>query len=297
MVSGHFPSLYANRAPWATLFVLVIAGALVRHILNIRFAFPAWRGALAATLVGATVALGALMSMTPAPAESPASRTPERGGVVRPGTAHHRSPLRRLPLRDAVRSHLWPRAGGRDVRFTGADPHASRANQGARCRLTDDAACEPHNITDGERMLLGPLDRSGWPHRSLNRKSTATCRREATANVRRESVRRAAANKGVEKGAPCDAVRCSRPCRPRHAERAPRRTFAARFPHHVAVQRLAAAICRVAERAEEQRHVIVLRLRRDLECDAYLRVEARPLHDRRNTARRRSRGDTCRRRA
>jgi uncharacterized membrane protein len=63
MVSGHFPSLYAGRATWASLLVLVIAGAAVRHILNVRFSFTAWRGALAATLVGAVAALWMLMSL------------------------------------------------------------------------------------------------------------------------------------------------------------------------------------------------------------------------------------------
>jgi uncharacterized membrane protein len=50
MVSGHFPSLYAGRAPWATLLLLVVAGALVRHILNMRFHWRPWRVALGATI-------------------------------------------------------------------------------------------------------------------------------------------------------------------------------------------------------------------------------------------------------
>ncbi|MDB4906033.1 MAG: hypothetical protein JWO05_817 [Gemmatimonadetes bacterium] len=63
MVSGHFPSLYAGRAPWASLLVLVIAGAAVRHVLNTRFSFAAWRVVLGAVLVAATVALYVLMTL------------------------------------------------------------------------------------------------------------------------------------------------------------------------------------------------------------------------------------------
>ncbi|MDQ2667683.1 MAG: urate hydroxylase PuuD [Gemmatimonadota bacterium] len=75
MVSGHFPSLYAGRAPWASLLVLVIAGATVRHILNVRFSFSAWRGALAGTLVVSVVALWMLMTLPLASTPLAASAT------------------------------------------------------------------------------------------------------------------------------------------------------------------------------------------------------------------------------
>ena len=61
MVSNHFPSLYGHRWNWLVLFVLVATGALVRHLLNIRFTFPAWKPALAASLAaGAVVIFGLL---------------------------------------------------------------------------------------------------------------------------------------------------------------------------------------------------------------------------------------------
>lgn len=64
MLSAHFPGLYAHPWSWVTLGVLVLAGASVRHILNIRFTFRRWRPALAATVGAAVLALHALTTRT-----------------------------------------------------------------------------------------------------------------------------------------------------------------------------------------------------------------------------------------
>src|SRR4051812_22660832 len=61
MVSAHFPSLYAGSFAWATLLVLIISGAAVRHVLNIRFHFMPWRSAMAAVIL---VSVGALWVLT-----------------------------------------------------------------------------------------------------------------------------------------------------------------------------------------------------------------------------------------
>jgi uncharacterized membrane protein len=55
MMSAHFPSLYAGRGD-LPLLTLLIGGATVRHILNIRFTYRWWKQALAATMA-ATVLL------------------------------------------------------------------------------------------------------------------------------------------------------------------------------------------------------------------------------------------------
>lgn len=54
MVSNHFPAIYGSRLNWALLLVLIAGGALVRHFLNIRFTFAAWKPALG-SVIGATV--------------------------------------------------------------------------------------------------------------------------------------------------------------------------------------------------------------------------------------------------
>jgi len=63
MLISHFPAVYSSRLNWLLLLVLIAAGAAVRHVMNIRFTFPAWRPALAATMVGGVVALIAIMRL------------------------------------------------------------------------------------------------------------------------------------------------------------------------------------------------------------------------------------------
>lgn len=61
MVISHFPAVYGSRLNWLLLLVLTAAGAAVRHLLNIRFTFSAWRPVLAGTLVGSVFALIAIL--------------------------------------------------------------------------------------------------------------------------------------------------------------------------------------------------------------------------------------------
>ena len=56
MVSNHFPAIYGSPYNWIQLLVIVASGALVRHILNIRWTFASWKPALAVT-IAATVAI------------------------------------------------------------------------------------------------------------------------------------------------------------------------------------------------------------------------------------------------
>ena len=51
MVSSHFSSVYGHRLNWLLLLVLIAGGAGVRHVLNIRLTWGAWKPALAATIV------------------------------------------------------------------------------------------------------------------------------------------------------------------------------------------------------------------------------------------------------
>jgi uncharacterized membrane protein len=50
MLSSHFPGVYGHPLNWLLLLLLVAIGAMVRHILNIRFAFRQWVPALVLTL-------------------------------------------------------------------------------------------------------------------------------------------------------------------------------------------------------------------------------------------------------
>jgi uncharacterized membrane protein len=72
MVSSHFPTMYGHRWNWVLLIVIIVAGAAVRHVLNIRWVFPHWKPALAATMVASVGVLYALM-VKPAPTTTSAS--------------------------------------------------------------------------------------------------------------------------------------------------------------------------------------------------------------------------------
>jgi uncharacterized membrane protein len=61
MLISHFPGVYGSRLNWLLLLVLIAAGSAVRHVLNIRFAFPAWQPVLAAIMVGSVLVLIAVL--------------------------------------------------------------------------------------------------------------------------------------------------------------------------------------------------------------------------------------------
>lgn len=69
MLSSHFPGVYGHPRAWFLLGVLVLAGASVRHLLNIRFTFPRWREALGVVVV-ASLAVLHLASTRPAGADA-----------------------------------------------------------------------------------------------------------------------------------------------------------------------------------------------------------------------------------
>ncbi|MFO0600712.1 MAG: urate hydroxylase PuuD [Myxococcaceae bacterium] len=60
MLSNHFPSTYGHPLNWLVLFVLIFAGAGIRHFMNIRFGLKsvgAWLGPIIGIAVVATVLL------------------------------------------------------------------------------------------------------------------------------------------------------------------------------------------------------------------------------------------------
>jgi len=61
MLISHFPAVYGSRLNWLLLLVLIAEGAAVRHVLNLRFTFPAWRPVLAGTMTASVLALIAIL--------------------------------------------------------------------------------------------------------------------------------------------------------------------------------------------------------------------------------------------
>jgi uncharacterized membrane protein len=75
MISNHFPATYGDPRAWIVLFVLMLAGAGVRHMMNIRFYFRGWLPwALAIVTVASALLFGLTNHARPAaPAGGPAS--------------------------------------------------------------------------------------------------------------------------------------------------------------------------------------------------------------------------------
>jgi uncharacterized membrane protein len=84
MISNHFPATYSDPQAWLVLFVLMLAGAGVRHMMNIRFGYAYW---LPWALAIATVGIALVMSLTshprPAAAAGQASFADVEGVVAR----------------------------------------------------------------------------------------------------------------------------------------------------------------------------------------------------------------------
>jgi uncharacterized membrane protein len=57
MLSNHFPAVYGHKHAWLVLLTLLAVGAMVRHVLNIRFHFKAWVPALVSTIAFGVIAL------------------------------------------------------------------------------------------------------------------------------------------------------------------------------------------------------------------------------------------------
>ena len=96
MLSAHFPSLYA-RGGALPLLTLIAGGAVVRHILNVRFTFRRWRLALAGAIAATVVLLVAGTRPDPRPAAArdtgPVSFADARSIIDRRcGSCHSQSP-------------------------------------------------------------------------------------------------------------------------------------------------------------------------------------------------------------
>ncbi len=61
MVSNHFSALYSNRYSWALLVIIFAVGALIRHIMNVRFTWTPWKPALAMTGISGLLLLYGMM--------------------------------------------------------------------------------------------------------------------------------------------------------------------------------------------------------------------------------------------
>ncbi|HJU89353.1 MAG TPA: urate hydroxylase PuuD [Gemmatimonadaceae bacterium] len=153
MISNHFPVVYGHRHSWLLLLLLIVIGAAVRHILNIRFTLPSWKPVLATTLSASAAALYAVLRFTGGDATSISDGT---GAPVSFVEARHVIDRRCTVCHSATPADMTfgPAPGG-VVFDTPAQiaSYASRINERAVVTKTMPPGNKT-NITEGERALL-----------------------------------------------------------------------------------------------------------------------------------------------
>ncbi|HYW13104.1 MAG TPA: urate hydroxylase PuuD [Longimicrobium sp.] len=154
MLSSHYSGLYANRWSWLVLGTLVLAGAAVRHILNIRFTFAQWKPALAVTMAASVLALYALAARPAAARNAPADAG---GGTVTFAQANAVIQKRCAVCHSADAADRTFGAAPAGVAFD--TPAQIRARlERIRARAVETRTMPPANkthMTDEERALLG----------------------------------------------------------------------------------------------------------------------------------------------
>jgi uncharacterized membrane protein len=155
MVSAHFPSVYSHRWSWLLLLVIVGTGAVVRHLMNVRFTTPWWRPALAGTVAASAVALYALMTTgAPAAASTAGANVP---AVVTFADARHVIDRRCAACHSLQPSDSSFGAAPAGVAFdlpAQIQGHAQRIRERAVVTRTMPPANKTH-ITEQERTILG----------------------------------------------------------------------------------------------------------------------------------------------
>jgi uncharacterized membrane protein len=154
MVSNHFPSVYGNAHSWSLLLVLIASGAAVRHVLNIRFAYPTWKTTLATTMLASVLVLYLLLAPATAPSTVvAASAIPDHVSFA---DARHVIDRRCAVCHSAQPADLTFGVAPAGVMFDTPDEIAARVLR-IRERAVVTRTMPPANktnITDTERALL-----------------------------------------------------------------------------------------------------------------------------------------------
>jgi uncharacterized membrane protein len=154
MVSNHFPSVYGSRYAWLLLLVLLVSGAAVRHLLNIRFTFAAWRPALVATIAGSVIVLYAILHLG---SRESVAGAPASAGPVSFAEARHIIDRRCAVCHSAQPADLSFGVAPGGVTFDTPEQIVARAAR-IRERAVISRTMPPSNktnISDAERALLG----------------------------------------------------------------------------------------------------------------------------------------------
>lgn len=166
MLSSHFPGIYGHRLNWLLLGILLLAGAGVRHLLNIRFTYPRWIPALTAT---AAVAVAALyfIGARPTGTEPTSPRAGLDGGAVSFAEARSVIDRRCAACHSAHPSDPSFGIAPGGVAFDTPEQIRARADR-IHARAVETHTMPPGNmtrITPGEREVLRRWLQQGAPLR------------------------------------------------------------------------------------------------------------------------------------
>ena len=153
MLISHFPGIYGSRLNWLLLLVLIASGAAVRHVLNIRFTFPAWRPVMAGTMV---VSVLALITILRVGSTANAVAAPDSAAPVSFAQARHVIDRRCAACHSAAPSDLSFGVAPGGVMFDTPEQilaHVARIRERAVVTRTMPPANKT-NITDVEREML-----------------------------------------------------------------------------------------------------------------------------------------------
>jgi uncharacterized membrane protein len=153
MVSNHFPAIYGGQLNVLVLFAIVAAGAGVRHVLNVRFTFPAWRPVLAGTMLASVAVIWSLVVASTRAAPSVGLATV---GPVTFEDARHVIDRRCAACHSTQPSDSTFGAGPAGVLFDTPEQIVARAAR-IRERAVVTRTMPPGNkthITDAERAVL-----------------------------------------------------------------------------------------------------------------------------------------------
>ncbi|GIV95543.1 MAG: membrane protein [Herpetosiphonaceae bacterium] len=152
MISNHFPSTYGNQLNWVILAVVMLAGAAIRHFMNIRFWYAGWLRAAAGTAMVGLAVLFVLMARPNSPSSATLANAPVSFADVQEIIG-----LRCLSCHSATPSDdqfTVPPAG---VTFDTPDQIRSMAGR-IKARAVDSKTMPLGNktgMTEEERALLG----------------------------------------------------------------------------------------------------------------------------------------------
>ena len=168
MVSAHFPALYAQRRGDLALLLLITIGALVRHVLNIRFTYPRWKPALAAVLLAGSLLLAIAIGVIPLGGRDAAAPGPDMAGVpatVAFADARRVIDRRCAPCHSATPSDVSLGTTPAGVAFD-SPAQISALVERIRERAVTTRTMPPGNktrMTDAERALLARWIERGAP--------------------------------------------------------------------------------------------------------------------------------------